>query len=36
MQLIFVTGNENKLNEAKALLKNFNITNEKVDLIEIQ
>jgi inosine/xanthosine triphosphate pyrophosphatase family protein len=36
MQLIFVTGNENKLNEAKALLKNFDITNKKINLIEIQ
>ncbi len=36
MSLIFVTWNINKLAEAKALLPQFDITNQKVDLIEIQ
>ncbi len=35
-KLIFVTWNINKLKEAKSLLQDFDIENEKIDLIEIQ
>ena len=36
MNLIFVTGNENKLREAKQILNDFEIENHKVDLPELQ
>lgn len=35
-QIIFVTGNENKLREARELLSHIDIVNEKVDLDEYQ
>lgn len=34
--IIFVTGNEHKLKEARSILKNFTINKKKVDLPEIQ
>lgn len=35
-KIIFVTGNENKLNEAKDILENFEIVNKNIDLDELQ
>lgn len=36
MPLTFVTGNQNKLNEVQKILEGIDVTNKKVDLIEIQ
>ncbi|MFW6013830.1 MAG: RdgB/HAM1 family non-canonical purine NTP pyrophosphatase [Nanoarchaeota archaeon] len=36
MDIIFVTGNENKLREAREILKNFNIKGHSIELIERQ
>ncbi|MCA9355548.1 RdgB/HAM1 family non-canonical purine NTP pyrophosphatase [Candidatus Kaiserbacteria bacterium] len=35
-KITFITGNENKLKEARAILKDFVIENKKLDLPEIQ
>ena len=35
-KIIFVTGNENKLREAKKILSDFEICNEKLDVPELQ
>ena len=36
MEIIFVSGNENKLNEVRKILPEFEISNIKLDLVEIQ
>ncbi|MBU0666549.1 MAG: RdgB/HAM1 family non-canonical purine NTP pyrophosphatase [Nanoarchaeota archaeon] len=35
-KLIFVTGNKNKLEEARMILKNHDVVNENINLLELQ